>query len=503
MASTLDAHSPARAIAPSIQVYIYVTGALILLRLAAAAFLPLSFDEAYFWLWSKHLAVSYYDHPPLIALATWLGTSVFGDTEFGVRAVSCVVSIAASWAVWRAGAILLDDEASGGLACCFFNATLMIASQGMAATPDSLVLGAAAFLLLATAKLEQSDDGRWWLAIGAALGAALLAKYTAFFLCAGVFLWFAGTTRGRRWLGSPWPYLAALIAIGCFVPNLLWNAAHDWISFKFQFGRVVSGAPGMQYLLEFIGGQIALASPFIFVLAIAGLVRETRLRPATRSAAIAAAIMWPAIFYFTIHALHSRVQGNWPSFVYAALAVLAAAAAKQAHGALMKASRLLALPFALLILTASYAQAWTGVLPLGIFDPVARMTAVDFAPVADDISALARRHRARAIVTADYAATGWLSFYLRPHLPVLQISEEYRWLQTPRADSATLRSPLLFVTRRPRAELPLIAAHFAHVKFEAALARMRAGVRVDTFYVYSLSGFHGAAVGRMPNAQND
>ena len=481
-------------------VYFAIIGALILLRLVTAAFLPLSFDEAYFWLWSKHLAISYYDHPPLIALATWLGTSVFADTEFGVRAVSCIASIGASFAVWRACAIMLGDEADGAFACCLFNATLMTASQGMAATPDSLVLCAAAFLLLAIAKLEQREEPRFWLAIGAALGAALLAKYTSFFLCAGVLLWFVGTAQGRRWVGSPWPYVAALIAFGCFLPNLAWNAAHDWISFRFQFGRVVSGAPDFRYLPEFIAGQIVLASPFILALGLGGLMRETRFGPAARPAAAAATMMWPAIFYFAFHALHERVQGNWPSFIYPALSILASAGAHQ--GALNFARRL-ALPVALAILAFVYLQATAGIFPLGIYDPVARMTAVGISPVTNQLAKLARRNGAHALVTTDYAATSWFSFYLRPHIPIVQITEDYRWLQTPRAEARDLHGPLLYVTRHPQQELPLIEAHFAHVELAQALARMHAGVRVETYFVYKLSGFHGAAVGRVPDARGD
>ena len=41
--------------------------ALVALRLVAAAWTPLTFDEAYYWMWSRHLAGGYYDHPPSVA----------------------------------------------------------------------------------------------------------------------------------------------------------------------------------------------------------------------------------------------------------------------------------------------------------------------------------------------------------------------------------------------------------------------------------------------------
>ena len=475
---------------------------LTLLRFVTAAFLPLAFDECYFWLWSKNLAISYYDHPPLIALATWLGTSLFGDTQFGVRFVSCVLSVVASWALWRAAATLLRDETKAAAAACLFNATLMFASQSIAAIPDALVLPAAALLLLALARLDESRDGRWWLAIGGALGMAFLAKYTAIFLGAGVVVWLVCARQGRVWLTSPWPLAALAIVAVCFAPNLLWNASHDWISFRFQFARVVVGEPTFQFVIEFVAAQIALASPFILIAAMTGLVSESRRWPATGPAAIAAAMVWPALLYFAIHAIHSRVQGNWPSFAYPALIILAVGVLYPAPiktGAAMAFIRMLALPTAAVILLVVYAQAATGFLHWGHRDPIARMTAVAIAPVTRDISAIAARDHAAAIVTSNYVMTGWLAFYLDPRLPVIQVTDDDRWLSAPRADAHILAQPLLFVTQHPLSEQPTIADHFSTIKFEKALTRSRNGLAVDKFYVFLLGGFHGAPFGRIAN----
>src|SRR5256885_204909 len=64
------------------------------LRLAylAAQRIEITEDEAYQWLWSKHLALSYYSKPPLIAYLQFLGTSIFGDNEFGIRFLSPVLA---------------------------------------------------------------------------------------------------------------------------------------------------------------------------------------------------------------------------------------------------------------------------------------------------------------------------------------------------------------------------------------------------------------------------
>ena len=97
-------------------------------------------------------------------------------------------------------------------------------------------------LLFGIAKLERTGNGRWWLAVGSAVGMALLSKYTGFFLAAGAGLWCLASRQGRRWLRTAWPYAAIAVAALCFLPALLWNAAHNWISFRFQFGRVAGGS---------------------------------------------------------------------------------------------------------------------------------------------------------------------------------------------------------------------------------------------------------------------
>src|SRR5438876_10906812 len=80
--------------------------ALVALRLVAAAFTPLTFDEAYYWMWSKHLAGGYYDHPPMVAFVVRAGTMIAGDTEFGVRLVSILLALPMSFAIYRSTEIL-------------------------------------------------------------------------------------------------------------------------------------------------------------------------------------------------------------------------------------------------------------------------------------------------------------------------------------------------------------------------------------------------------------
>src|SRR6202165_3567617 len=155
--------------------------ALVALRLVAASWTPLTFDEAYYWMWSKHLAFGYYDHPPGVALVIRLGTMIAGDTEFGVRLVSILLALPMSWAIYRAAAILFGGQRVAATATILLNITLMAAVGTLIVTPDAPLLVASSFILYFLAKVLDTGRGAWWLAAGAAVGGAVLWKYSGFF----------------------------------------------------------------------------------------------------------------------------------------------------------------------------------------------------------------------------------------------------------------------------------------------------------------------------------
>src|ERR1700754_3080696 len=187
--------------------------ALVVLRLVAAAWTPLTFDEAYYWMWSKHLAGGYYDHPPAVAYVIRAGTMIAGDTELGVRLVSILLALPMSLAVYRTAAILFGGERVAATATILLNVTLMAAVGTMIVTPDAPLLVASSFVLFFLAKVLETGKGAWWLGVGAAVGCALLSKYTALFFGPAILIWLVRVPKLRCWLVSPWTYLGGLAAL--------------------------------------------------------------------------------------------------------------------------------------------------------------------------------------------------------------------------------------------------------------------------------------------------
>ncbi|HWF78623.1 MAG TPA: glycosyltransferase family 39 protein [Caulobacteraceae bacterium] len=312
-----------RALSPRVALSAVVVAALAV-RLIAGALGPLSEDEAYYRLWSLQPALGYFDHPPMIAWWIWAGRQIAGDTPLGVRLLPILAAGVTTLLTFDLARALGFSECVAARAGVWLNATVLMGLGGQLAVPDQ---PNALFWTATLCCAVRATSGRpaWWLGAGAMAGLACLSKYSALFLAPGVLLWLALTPDGRRALRTPWPWLAAAVALAVFAPNIAWNASHGWMTFAKQFGRIEPTA-GLQpsYVLKFVTDQFVLLNPLIAVFV--GLA--VRRRIAWPLLAIAA----PFAAYLLVHSLHDEVQGQWPAPLYPMLMVAAAAAAEGVTG---------------------------------------------------------------------------------------------------------------------------------------------------------------------------
>lgn len=483
----------------------YLIVALTFVRLCVAWAAPLASDEAYYWLWSRNLAASYYDHPGMVALLINASTAIFGETPFGIRALSVLLGLFATWAIWRATVALYGDERLGAMAALFFNLTLFVAAGTVIVTPDTPLLIASAFVLLFLAKVLQTGRGGWWLAVGAAAGLALASKFTALFLGLSILIWLVGVPQLRRWLGTPWPYLGGLVALLAFAPVLAWNAQHDWISFLKQGGRVgLRGDFTLRFFGEHLAAQFGMLTPGVFVLGTMGLLALLRGQGGALPArALIGALVWPLAIYFLWHSLHSRVEGNWTSLLVPPFVVAAAVAAGRVEwqgrwAQVAEWSRRLAAPVALGFAGLAYLQAVFGVIPAGSIDPTARQLGAGWPALAARIEGLRHEAGAGAVLGTNYGTIAWLSFYLPSRPPVVQVNERIRWVNMPEPDAALFNGPLLYVCGSPCAEAAKVTQKFERVTELQTLPRMRHGVTIDNYRVWRLDGLKSDLLDRSP-----
>jgi len=476
-----------------------VIGALVVVRLVIAAFWPLATDELLYWRYSFHLSPGYLDHPGLNPLLIRIGRTLFGETSLGVRFCAVMLSIPATWAVWRAGRLLLGSSRSGATAALLFNLTLVMSVGSFIATSDAAVVVTSALLLWAVAEFNASQRGEWWLVIGAAIGVGMTAKYTTVFLALSLVAWLALTPDLRRWFLKPWPYLGAAIAAAVFAPVLLWNAQHQWASVVYQSSRMVAHGWSLRYVAELLVSQIGLATPPIFVLAVLGLCWGRRLSGEDRrNWSLLLAMIGPPVAYFLWHALHERVQGNWPECIYPAVACSAALAVKMLPAEVGRAasvarwSERLAVPFGLALAAFIYFHGATGLPTLGRGDPAARMTGLGWAEAALSIDAVRAQTGAPVFVTSDYSMAAQLSYYLPSHTPVVQLNERVRWISEPQPDPRLFAGDMLYVCHDRCDKLGFLPARFRDIEYLTTVTRRNHGQVAETYAIYRLSHPIGA-----------
>lgn len=344
MQATAEAPPAAHAATPSARGWaawvLWGTAAIALARLLYAPHVELAPQEAYYWQYGRHLALSYFDHPPMSAWLIALSTRLLGSSELGVRVPAILCGALLTLLLFSLGRRLYSPEA-GALAALASNATVLLGLGGVVMTPDVplVVCWAAALRVLCELVLpDGAGPGRFhhrWYALGALCGLGLLSKYTAALLLPQVLLTALLSPRGRAALRTPHPYLALLLALGVFSPVLVWNARHGWASFAFQTTGRMESVRGVQPFLigRYLAMQAVAVGPVLYVAlwgAAALLVRDAwRGEPRARLLALAGV---PGLLLFSAVSPFHWVKMNWVAPCYLALLVALAGRWSEAWG---------------------------------------------------------------------------------------------------------------------------------------------------------------------------
>jgi 4-amino-4-deoxy-L-arabinose transferase-like glycosyltransferase len=476
-------------------VVIWLTAVLLLIRLWLAGHLELMFDEAYYALWAKHLAWGYLDHPPMVALWIHLSTLLFGEHEFGVRALGVLAAAGGSGFVYVLSWLLFANRSKAAVAALFYCSMLLISVGAIIITPDTPLLFFWSIALYGLVRIYRGDGAGWWWSVGLAMGFALQSKYTALLLGAGIACAMVAVPKMRIWWRHLAPYLAGGLALAIFLPVVSWNYHHDWASFGKQLGRAQAERLTLRYVGEFAASQIGLLTPFVFTLAVAGCWlglrrgegkdRESRL--------LLIALIAPMFIYFLVHSVHDRVQGNWLAPAYPALAILASDAAFQIASfgerirPLMAVCRRLAVPIGLGMTGIVYLQALAAPIPL---DPAKDPTALlaGWSELAAKVETLARREGAGYLLTSSYALTSQLTYYSTGTIPIVQFNERLRWLSFAQPQPNILSQPGLYVAEAGRDLASTLAGRFSRITKFAEISRYRHGKQIQAYVLYRLEG---------------
>lgn len=216
--------------------------AMVVIRFCYLGLPELMEQEAYYWNYAQHPALGYLDHPPLVAALIWLGTKLFGISEFGVRIGAFVCWLVTALFSYLLARKIFDHQAAVGSLVLLALLPLYFGT-GFLMTPDAPLHAAWASLLYFSYRSLIDHEPKAWFGIGISFGLSLLSKYTIVLLGPPLALFMLFDKRSRTWFSKPGPYLALLVAIILFSPVIVWNMQHGWTSFLFQSAKRISADP--------------------------------------------------------------------------------------------------------------------------------------------------------------------------------------------------------------------------------------------------------------------
>ena len=470
------------------------------MRLIYAGVIELRTDEAYYWTWSKESVLSFLDHPPGIAWLIRFGTAIFGDTNLGVRFSGIVAMLATQLLLADIVRRVTHDLRAVVFALLMPEAALYYGLLMAKVAPDTAMIPFAVAMLWSLVRLHESGNARWWLAAGLFAGLAALSKLTVIMLLPAVLAFALMPDWRRRWLLSPWPWLAALIAVVVFAPVLIWNTQHDWASFRFQFVRAVATHGwSLRTVGEFLAIQFGLVG-FVMLPVVLSGVTLTAWRGYRTGEPVAILLSTAVIVpfgYFLWKSLTLRVGDTWPMFLwpagFAATAInltmlpregwpdwMVQSTVKWARVAVISG-----IVFVVGVFFYYVAAPWN---LIGRTDPVGGEAG--YQQVVARAEVQLQKTGATWIATSDYRTYAMMRWYFNGRVPVVQINERGRFqgFRDPGMDLIRDHAGL-YVAREPDNRSPVWDLTTAKRQPLERVERVWRGIVMDTYALEQLTGW--------------
>jgi 4-amino-4-deoxy-L-arabinose transferase-like glycosyltransferase len=264
-------------------------------------------DEAYYWVYSRFLAWGYFDHPPAVAAAIALGHSLLGG-ELGVRLVFIAMQLGAIALVWG---MTNGKDALLFWAIVFSFPLLQVG--GMLALPDMPLIFFATLFLVALRRYLRDDGLIPVLALALSAVLMLYSKYHGILVIVFTLAAVPGLMRRKSfWAG-------AVLTVLLFLPHLVWQAQHDFVSVRFQLSRAPDWLD-MGLILEYIVGQVGSAGLLSGLILLYVLILKFRSADAFERVLKFNSVGILAFFF--VMSLKGKVEANWTQVAFIPLAII-------------------------------------------------------------------------------------------------------------------------------------------------------------------------------------
>jgi Dolichyl-phosphate-mannose-protein mannosyltransferase len=308
------------------------TGLIAVYRLFVIGALPISPDEAYYWTWSKRLAVCYYDQPGMVAWVDWLFALPFKrESVFTLRLAAVSLSALTTLILYKAYREYRENKWEALVFAGVYSILPFSWAAGVMTIHDSTLLPWLALTYWMIIRISKYNGKALdWFLLGICLTGAMYAKFSAVMVVWGLFLYMVVSPRGRSWWKTWPPYAAGLISATLYLPVIWWNYQNNWISIQAVTELTdiaeISFSKRFQYFYEYVFSQIGIFSPFLGVIVFAALIKSVAgffKGNKDNEIVLMACLALPVFLYFLKQSFGSHVYGNWPGVVYIPVSMLA------------------------------------------------------------------------------------------------------------------------------------------------------------------------------------
>jgi hypothetical protein len=305
--------------------------AVVLIRLAVLVFTPLDlfYDEAQYWFWGQNLALGYFSKPPLIAWIIAGTTYLCGDTEACVRASAPLFHGLTTLLIFGLGASIYPAR-TAFLAALGYLFAIGVAASSLLISTDVPLLTCWVIALWAFTRYVQNPGYTAAIIMGLAIAVGLNAKYAMVYFPLCVLLYLVFVSCNRNLLSHVSLWLGLIIGMLGFVPNLIWNMEHDFITFAHTGENITGIGSGLSLsvdplsFLEFFGSQFGVAGPILFAAFLWIIIGNWRSRARYADTSLLFFCL-PILLILGAQAFQASANYNWAATAFPALIIVTTA----------------------------------------------------------------------------------------------------------------------------------------------------------------------------------
>ncbi|MDQ6757545.1 MAG: glycosyltransferase family 39 protein [Bacteroidota bacterium] len=290
-------------------------------RLLIANVLELGNDEVYYWTYPLHLQLSYFDHPPLIAILIRLTTfNLFFQQDFFLRLGPIIGAAAGTWLSYSIGKSI-KNERTGWFAALLYNSCIYSSIiAGLFILPDSpqIVLWLLAIKTALYIFSAEDEHGLFkkWVLWGVYTGVCIMCKVHGIFLWVGLGLYII--IYKRSLLTHRHLYLSLIITLIIISPIFIWNWSNDFITWKYHSARVHALSFDKDSFISGIIGQIFYNNPinvFLIVVSFLFYRKQKFINPIVYRVLILFGL--PMIVVVAVISMFNNILPHWsgPAFI--------------------------------------------------------------------------------------------------------------------------------------------------------------------------------------------